>query len=152
MAVVVYVALVFLYAIKFVRYPKKVMKEFWHPVSSNALIIIPCGLVLVALCSYGRFDNSDTLARALFWIGAPLTLLYGIVIVSGWIQDLHSLEHVNAAWLLPPTANLVCSFCLVYIYPGAPWHLSLLHNYNLPIHFNISKRKLLFSRRRACNR
>ena len=31
---------------------------------------------------------------------------------------MHSLEHVNAAWLLPPTANLVCSFCLPYVYPG----------------------------------
>lgn len=79
------------------------------PLRSNAFVIPPGSLVLLAVAILGRFDNSDTLAKVLFWIGAPITLGITLLLAARWITDLHSQEHLNPAWLLPSTATFVCA-------------------------------------------
>ena len=79
------------------------------PLRSNAFVIPPASLVLIAAAITGRFDNADTLAKVLFWIGAPITLAITLLLAARWITDLHSEEHINPAWLLPPTATFVCA-------------------------------------------
>lgn len=98
-----------LYIARFVWYRNKVYKDWMHPVNSNALIIPPASFVLLAFCTYGRFAAANTLAKVLYWIGAPLTLLVSLVLVARWVTDAHSQEHINAGWLLTPTANFVCA-------------------------------------------
>ena len=80
------------------------------PLRSNAFVIPPASLVLIAIAVQGRFDNADTLAKVLYWIGAPITLALSLYLAARWITYLHSQEHLNPAWLLPPIANFVCAF------------------------------------------
>lgn len=92
-----------------VKYPNKVLKECFCPLRSNAFVIPPACLVLLAFCSLSRFPSAATFAKVIFWIGAPLTLAISLYMAARWITDLHSVEHLNAAWLLPPTACFVCA-------------------------------------------
>lgn len=110
MSVVLMVLFGSLYLARMFFYPKKVMKDWMSPINSSALVIPPASFVLLAFCVYGRFSGADTLAKVLFWIGAPATLLFSIVLAARWITDAHSQEHINAGWLLIPSANFVCSF------------------------------------------
>jgi len=109
MSVVLMVLFGSLYLARLWFYPKKVMKDWMNPVNSNALVIPPASFVLLAFCVYGRFSGADVLARVLFWIGAPATLLFSIILAARWITDAHSEEHINAGWLLIPSANFVCA-------------------------------------------
>ena len=79
------------------------------PLRSNAFVIPPASLVLIAIVILGRFDGADTLAKVLFWIGAPITLALTFLLAARWITDLHSQEHVNPGWLFAPTASFVCA-------------------------------------------
>ncbi|KAL4449458.1 hypothetical protein ABPG77_007102 [Micractinium sp. CCAP 211/92] len=109
MAVVLLGLLSFMYAAKAFFQPNKVRKEWQCPLRSNAFVIPPASLVLVAFCTAGRFGGATTLAKVLFWIGAPLTLAVALYLAARWLTDPHSQEHLHAAWLLPPTACFVCA-------------------------------------------
>lgn len=91
------------------KHPRKVAKEWMCPLRSNAFVIPAAALVLLAFATFGRFDGADTLARVLFWMGAPPTLALALYLAARWVTDPHSAEHLNPAWLLPPVACLVCA-------------------------------------------
>eukprot|EP00887_Chlorella_sp_A99_P002932 scaffold24.g2932.t1 len=117
-AVAFYGVLTLMYCAKAFLYPNKLRKEWFCPLRSNTFVIPPAALVLIAYCAAGRFAGSLTLAKArptdagddvLYWIGAPLALAIALYLAARWITDPHSPEHLNPAWLLPPTACLVCA-------------------------------------------
>lgn len=51
------------YAAKAFFQPNKVCKEWQCPLRSNAFVIPPASLVLIAFCTAGRFDGATTLAK-----------------------------------------------------------------------------------------
>ncbi len=104
-----------LYLVKLFKYPNKVNKEWMCPLRSNMFAVPPACLVLLAFTINGRFPNADTLAKVLFWIGAPINLLLALSLGALWITDQHSQEQLNAAWLLAPMACFVCSLVAPFL-------------------------------------
>ncbi len=104
-----------LYVVKLFKYPNKVCKELMCPLRSNMFAVPPACLVLLAFAVNGRFDNADTLSKVLFWIGAPINLLFALYLGALWITDQHSQEHLNAAWLLAPMACFVCALIAPFL-------------------------------------
>jgi tellurite resistance protein len=85
------------------------MKEWNCTMRSSAFVIIPASLCLLAFAITDRFDNADTLAKVLFWIGAPITLAFALYLAARWITDLYSMEHLFPSMMLPPTACFVAA-------------------------------------------
>ena len=98
------------YGLKAVLYPQKVAKEWFCHIRSNSFVIPSASLCIIAYVTFGRFENADTLAKVLFWIGGPLTLAIALFLVARWITDIHSNEHLNPAWLMPPMSCFVIAF------------------------------------------
>lgn len=74
-----------LYAIKFLKYPKKVHKEWMCPLRGNFFSVPSMILMLLAYNINGEFDNSEDLAKVLYWIGAVTGIIVAMLIVSGWV-------------------------------------------------------------------
>ena len=88
------------------------------PLRCNTFVIPPASLVLIAFATAGRFDGATTLAKVLFWIGAPATLALALYLAAArWITEPRSSEHINPAWLLPPTACFVCALVAPFLDP-----------------------------------
>ena len=119
------------------------------PLRSNAFVIPPAALVLIAFCAAGRFDGSTTLARVLFWLGAPATLALALWLAARWITEPHSAEHLNPAWLLAPTACFVCALVAPFLdgrYTEAAylWFAFAVAT-SLPLYVITFQRSLLFN-------
>lgn len=119
------------------------------PLRSNSFVIPTATLVLIAIAIQGRFENADTLAKVLYWIGAPLTLALTLYLASRWITDLHSQEHLNPAWLLPPTANFICAFAAPMLdgnYTEASYlWLAVATILSIPLYVLTFQRSILFN-------
>jgi len=115
MSVILYGIFGGLYVVKLFKYPNKVSKEWMCPLRSHVFAVPPACLVLLAFAINGRFDNSETLAKVLFWIGAPINLLLALYLGALWITDQHSQEHLNPAWLLAPMACFVSALIAPFL-------------------------------------
>ncbi|KAL4531957.1 hypothetical protein Ndes2437B_g02386 [Nannochloris sp. 'desiccata'] len=138
-----------LYIIKLFKYPNKVSKEWMCPLRSNMFVVPPACLVLLAFAINGRFDNAETLAKVLFWIGAPINLLLALYLAALWITDNHSQEHLNAAWLLAPMACFVCALIApfldsVYTEAAYLW-FSIAVALTIPLYIITFHKSLLFN-------
>lgn len=137
------------YLAKAWRFPRKVFKEWLCPLRSNAFVIPPATLVLIAFCTTGRFDGAATLAKVLYWIGAPATLALSLLLAARWVTEAHSAEHLNPAWLLPPTACYVCALVAPsldsnYVEAGYLW-FAFATAMALPLYVLTFQRALFFN-------
>jgi tellurite resistance protein TehA-like permease/glutaredoxin-related protein len=114
-SVILYAIFGGLYMVKLFKYPNKVAKEWMCPLRSNSFAVPPACLVLIAFAVNDRFDHADSLAKVLFWIGAPINLFLALYLGARWITDQHSQEHLNAAWLLAPMACFVCALIAPFL-------------------------------------
>lgn len=95
-----------LYLLRALSYPHKIHNEWMDPLRNNFF-----GAPFVTLMLYAALvaPHSLPLAKVLFWVGAPTTLLLSIIRVGDWIATRKDLEHFNASWLLLPVGNFVAA-------------------------------------------
>lgn len=114
-SVVVFGIVTILYALKAVSYPSKVVKEWQCPLRRNSFALLGICLMLIGYNCYGLFEHSSTLANVLFWVGAVFNLAFGFITVAMWISRRLALEHVNAAWMMPPVGCIVAAVVGPYL-------------------------------------
>lgn len=104
-AALVFVALAFTYAIKFIACKEEVRLEFIHPVKANFFPAISISMVLLAAL---LLDVSVTLAGWLFALGASLHLGLTLMTFSRWVfTEGHQNPHLTPAWFIPVVGNVL---------------------------------------------
>lgn len=100
-------------------YPKKVYKEWTCPIRCNAFLYPTiCLLLFVHFAADPDGADSRPLAKALFWIAAPLQLLVCVRILSQWMYYLRHDDHVSVAWLAVPLSNVFAATAYTAVYPS----------------------------------
>jgi tellurite resistance protein len=99
-----FLAICVLYAVKYLRHPDAVLREFHHPVLSNFFSAATMTL-LVLTSSLG--GDAPTLAPILWGVAAAANVTLTIAIVGFWIsRDCH-VSHAAPVWFIPVAGNLL---------------------------------------------
>lgn len=128
-SVAVFCIFLVLYAIRFMVFPRKCLKEWDCPLRSPSFGMITLCLMLYAFLWFDAkpdrdiyrqllpFDGDDLLdnesyewlARVLFWIGACTHILLTIAKIGEWVGKRLEWEHFHATWLILPVGNLIAA-------------------------------------------
>lgn len=101
----IFLAVATFYALKAVRYPEAVKREFAHPVKINFFPAISISMLLFSI-AFMRV-NSDV-SRLLWMAGAALHLVLTLVILSAWMhRTTFQIPHANPAWFIPVVGNII---------------------------------------------
>ena len=92
------------YMFKWLLYPEAVKKEFYHPIKSSFMAAISISFLLFSIAFY---DFAPTVSILLWCIGAPLQLLFTLIIIQYWIHNELKVVHSNPAWFIPIVGNLL---------------------------------------------
>lgn len=98
-----FVAIALLYAMKWIRYPDHVAKEFKHPVRINFFAAISISLLLLAIV----YEKTPMLAEPFFFIGVVLHTFFTLYTISFWINHNFEITHSNPAWFIPIVGNVI---------------------------------------------
>jgi tellurite resistance protein len=104
-AVVVFVALSILYAVKLIRFPKQVIKEFQDPVKIAFFPAISISLLLLSIAFMTVYVPAS---QYLWYVGTVAHLLFTLAIISVWMHHEHfNITHMNPAWFIPAVGNIM---------------------------------------------
>jgi len=92
------------YMFKWLLYPEAVKKEFNHPIKSSFMAAISISFLLFSIAYY---DFAPTVSILLWCIGAPLQLMFTLIIIRYWIHNELKVVHSNPAWFIPIVGNLL---------------------------------------------
>jgi len=101
---ILFLAIFTAYMFKWLLYPEAVKKEFYHPIKSSFMPAISISFLLVSIAYY---DFAPTVSILLWWIGAPLQLLFTLIIIRYWIHNELKVVHSNPAWFIPIVGNVL---------------------------------------------
>ena len=104
LAAVAFVAIVILYAFKWLIHGDEVMAEFNHPVRSSFFPAISISLLLLSLAAD---PYSHTLTLGLWGVGTLLHLILTLRLLGRWIVHNHQINHSNPAWFIPVVGNVL---------------------------------------------
>ncbi len=107
------------YMMKWLIFPEAVKKEFLHPIKSSFMAAISISFLLISIAYY---DFAPTLSILLWYIGAPLQLLFTLIVIRYWINNEFKVVHSNPAWFIPIVGNVLVPVIGV---EAAPIYVSL---------------------------
>lgn len=107
------------YMFKILLYLEDVKKEFYHPIKSSFMAAISISFLLLSIAYY---DFAPTLSILLWYIGAPLQLIFTLIVIKYWIHNDLKIVHSNPAWFIPIVGNVLVPVIGV---EAAPIYLSL---------------------------
>jgi len=107
------------YMFKLLLYTEAVKKEFYHPIKSSFMAAISISFLLLSIAFY---DYAPTVSLLLWYIGAPLQLIFTLVIIRYWISNELKIVHSNPAWFIPIVGNVLVPIIGV---EAAPMFVSL---------------------------
>jgi tellurite resistance protein len=102
-AILVFIVLSLGYLSKAVKFPAAVKAEFMHPIAGNFFGTITIGILLISSV-LGTY--SETLQQWVWSIGAVLTLVLSVIIVSRLFKGSVASSDAVPAWLIPGVASL----------------------------------------------
>jgi tellurite resistance protein TehA-like permease/glutaredoxin len=108
-SVICFGCILILYLLKCAHYPRKVLKEFHHPVLGSFFIAPSICLVLYGLLMY---DFYIEMALILTWFGAFPLMLMSVNVVASLVYDYHSEEVVTPALMMLPVGCFLSSLAL----------------------------------------
>ena len=97
------------YLLKVIFYPKKVVKEWQHPIAGNFFSAITICLSLYGILMYDWYLD---FGATLVWIAAISQMGIAILRMSYLIYDYHSDEIISPALLMGPVGNFVSALAL----------------------------------------
>ncbi len=104
LAILVFVAVLMLYACKWLRYRDRVKAELQHPVRINFLPTISINLILLGILGEAWMGP---VATGLCQAGAALQLVLTILIVNIWLNAERPAASINPAWFIPAVGNVL---------------------------------------------
>ncbi|MCD6432557.1 MAG: SLAC1 anion channel family protein, partial [Sulfurimonas sp.] len=116
---VVFLVIFTAYMFKVLLYTEAVKKEFKHPIKSSFAAAISISFLLLSIAYY---DFAPTLSVLLWYIGAPLQLLFTLYVMNYWIHSDLKIVHSNPAWFIPIVGNVLVPIIGV---EAAPMGISL---------------------------
>lgn len=96
-----------LYIIRMFRYPKKVCKEWNHPLDSN---MFSCWSITLVLFGYMMFDQDLNFAITLIWIAACFQMYLTVDRVSKLVYERVADDLLSPIVMIAPVANFICAF------------------------------------------
>lgn len=116
---VLFITIFTAYMFKWLLYPEAVKKEFDHPIKSSFMAAISVSFLLVSIAYY---DFAPTVSILLWYIGAPLQLIFTLIVINYWFHNDLKVVHSNPAWFIPIVGNVLVPVIGV---EAAPVYLSL---------------------------
>ncbi|MFT5835999.1 MAG: tellurite resistance protein [Sulfurimonas sp.] len=107
------------YMLKLLYHTDAVKKEFYHPIKSSFMAAISISFLLLSIAYY---DFAPTLSVLLWYIGAPLQLIFTLIVIRFWIHNELKVVHSNPAWFIPIVGNVLVPIIGV---ESAPIYVSL---------------------------
>lgn len=92
------------YMMKLLIYTQAVKEEFNHPVKSSFMATISISFLLLSIAFY---DYNPLISILLWYIGAPLQLMFTLIIIRYWIRNELKVVHSNPAWFIPIVGNVL---------------------------------------------
>lgn len=102
-AIVIFIILGFLYILKFIIDPKKIIEEFTHPISSNFFGTIAISFLLVSALF---IPNNILLAQITWILGTIFISIICYMSVYKWISNTQSLQTLSPPWIIPVVGSL----------------------------------------------
>lgn len=122
-SVVVFGIITIFYVHKAILYPKKVMKEWHHPIYGNFFQCVSTCLLIYGIM---LLDFYMDFSFGLIWLAAMGQMVMSVLRMSNLVYDFHSEEMISPALLLGPIGNFfaaiafgTCKFCSACISPPA---------------------------------
>ncbi len=103
-ATILFIVISFFYLLKIVKYPAAFRQEFRHPIRMN---FFPAISICFLLLSIAFFEVNQQLSGILWYIGAPMHLLFTIHILKSWFEHDFKMDHLNPAWFIPIVGNIL---------------------------------------------
>lgn len=126
LAAFVFACFIALYVAKMIMYPRKVWKEFYHPLHGSGFGAITISFLLFSFIVYDRWDNdvegegsSQVFARIWFWIGAVGHAILTVVKMGEWIGRSLEMEHLYVHWMMMPVGLAVAALVAPIVDPFA---------------------------------
>ncbi len=108
------------YMFKILLYIESVKKEFYHPIKSSFMAAISISFLLISIAYY---DFAPTVSILFWYIGAPLQLVFTLIVIRYWIYNELQIVHSNPAWFIPIVGNVLVPVVGI---EAAPIYVSLL--------------------------
>lgn len=118
-----------LYVLKMIMYPKKIIKEWYHPIVGQFFSTISITIVLYGLLLLPESVNGGS---ALIWIGSVLQMLFTVLKVSDLIYQYFSEEFINPSLIMTPVGNFIAAIGFAtmdfqYHTPNMNGHINYLY-------------------------
>lgn len=91
------------YMFKALKYPKSVKSEFFHPIKINFFAAFSISLLLLSVL----WKENDIIQSVFFCLGIIFQTFLTLYVISFWINNTLSINHLNPAWFLPIVGNLI---------------------------------------------
>ncbi len=101
----IFIGILAAYALKALRYPEEIRKEFKNITKLSFFPTISISLLLLSIAAMDLFPG---LSKSLWIIGTVLHFLMSVTVISIWIRH-PSLEinHISPAWFIPVVGNIL---------------------------------------------
>ncbi len=130
-----FVALLFFWVMRWIRYPQNAIKDLSHPVNSQFYPTMPIGFIVLAgnFLQIGKAYLAPSTIFAIastFWVlGSLLTLIFAFLLPYFiFSHDYIKIEHINPSWFIPPVALIILPLIGSQIFHGWPpsWQGSII--------------------------
>ncbi len=100
-----FVILLVIYTIKFIKQKESVIKEMHHPIKISFFPTVSISLILLSIC---MLHSYPALARVLWITGSSLHLVFTLYVMNAWVNhDYFNINHMNPAWFIPIVGNIL---------------------------------------------
>lgn len=105
LTVLLFITVFIIYTVKFIVFPKDIIKEYNHPVKINFFPLIS-KILLVLSVAFLSVDM--TVSKYLWVIGLIINTFFTFSILGEWISKEHfKIHHMSPAWFIPVVGNLI---------------------------------------------
>lgn len=105
LTLLLFLSLVVIYSVKFLKDKKSVIKELHHPIKISFFPTISISLLLLSI---SMLHNYADFANVLWIMGTSLHLGFTLYVMNAWINhDYFEINHMNPAWFIPIVGNIL---------------------------------------------
>lgn len=101
---IIFLLILYFYALKLIKHKNEVKKEFSHPVRINFFAASSISILLLSMIYR---HNIDAISQIFFIIGAILHIFFTFYTIKFWINNNLEMQHSNPAWFIPIVGNLI---------------------------------------------
>jgi tellurite resistance protein len=141
-AILAFVCVGSVYALKLFTAPAEVLAEFCHPITGCLFGTIPVSLLLLPIV---LAQISIAVAQIVWGLGVTAMVIFAWVIVNRWMGDRQLIVHATPAWIIPVVGMLDIPLALPSL-ELPPMHGIMVLGLSVGLFFALPLFTLIFSR------